>query len=138
MVDESGLLSYLEKHPLVVSVGDQVTDTLLQSGISPLCCIIDYQIKRVHDNDEIIHRLRKYGSQVIKVENPQGVITEELWTTIEEAFQDLAKHDTLRIEVIGEEDLAGLPAIVFAPENVTIIYGMPDKGVVVVPSSVEN
>ena len=45
---------------------------------------------------------------------------------------------SLRIEVDGEEDLASLAAIYMAPPDVTIIYGLPDKGVLVVKSNNEN
>ena len=39
------------------------------------------------------------------------------------------------IEVEGEEDLAALAAIYLAPPDVTIIYGLPNKGVVVVKAT---
>jgi len=45
----------------------------------------------------------------------------------------------IRIEVDGEEDLATLPSIYLSPNrDVTIIYGMPDKGVVIVKTNDEN
>ena len=48
-------------------------------------------------------------------------------------------EETIRIEVLGEEDLSALPAIFLAPNrDVTIIYGLPDKGVVVVKTNEEN
>ena len=137
-VDKQGFLSYVRKHPVVVTVGDQVTDTLLLNNLFPRVCIIDYQVKRTNDNDEMKERLATFGSKVKRVENPAGVITKELWDLIKETFARFEMYNSLRIEVQGEEDLAALPAIFFAPENVTIIYGLPDRGVVVVPSTVEN
>ena len=44
----------------------------------------------------------------------------------------MGKFDGFRIEIEGEEDLASLAAIFLAPSNVTVIYGLPDKGVLVV------
>jgi uncharacterized protein (UPF0218 family) len=67
------------------------------------------------------------------VDNPAGTITNELWNLIKKLFTDHVS-DVL-IMVNGEEDLAALPAILFAPSDVTIIYGMPDKGVVAVPAT---
>ena len=40
-------------------------------------------------------------------------------------------------QVDGEEDLASLVAIYLAPSDVTVIYGLPDKGVLVVKSDTE-
>ncbi len=40
------------------------------------------------------------------------------------------KH--IQIVINGEEDLAALPAIAMAPISSVIIYGLPDKGAVVV------
>ncbi|MCK4902903.1 MAG: DUF359 domain-containing protein, partial [Thermoplasmatales archaeon] len=37
-----------------------------------------------------------------------------------------------------EEDLASLAAIYMAPSDVTIIYGLPDKGVLVIKPTPEN
>ena len=72
------------------------------------------------------------------MENPPGCITNELWNSIDNSYKKISKKRVI-IEVDGEEDLATLPAILLAPNrDVTIIYGMPDKGVVVVKAIEEN
>ncbi len=71
------------------------------------------------------------------VKNPPGCISDDLWSAIETAYKFLEKG-SLRIEVMGEEDLAALPAIFLAPRDVTVIYGLPDRGVVVVKVVEEN
>ena len=71
------------------------------------------------------------------IRNPPGCISDDLWNAIETAYDDLEKGSLL-IVVEGEEDLAALPAIFLAPKDVTIIYGLPNKGVVVVKSTEEN
>jgi len=73
----------------------------------------------------------------VVVKNPAATITDDLWNVIKLAFEDLEKN-SLRIEVEGEEDLASLAAIYMAPGDVTIIYGLPDKGVLVVKANKEN
>jgi uncharacterized protein (UPF0218 family) len=68
------------------------------------------------------------------VRNPAGVITDELWDAIETVLKHLEKGPFC-IEVEGEEDLASLAAIYLAPGGVTVIYGLPNKGVVVVKAT---
>ena len=138
LVDEHTMLQEIKQASRVVSIGDQVTYTLLTHQIEPWFCVIDYQIKRQQDSQKIKNTLQSYGDQSIRVANPAGTITHELWDQIKNSYQDISKTKKLRIEVTGEEDLAALPAILYAPENVTIIYGMPDKGVVIVPSTNEH
>ena len=53
------------------------------------------------------------------------------------AYENL-EIGSLRIEIEGEEDLASLAAIYLAPSDVTIIYGLPDKGALVVKPTREN
>ncbi|HOP09469.1 MAG TPA: DUF359 domain-containing protein, partial [Candidatus Methanofastidiosa archaeon] len=54
-------------------------------------------------------------------------ITRELWDAIRDC--DL---DNRKIFIDGEEDLATLPAIFFAPEGAIVVYGQPDEGIVIV------
>ncbi len=135
LADGQTLLDRMKHETRIVSIGDQVTYTLLCNEIHPWICIIDYQIKRQKDDDYIKEKLKNYGDHCVQVYNPAGSITKELYKMIEQSYQNLSSNETLRMEVDGEEDLAALPAILLAPENVTIIYGLPDKGVVIVPST---
>jgi len=137
LVSENELIDYLKQGTIVVSVGDKVTGTLIHHDIPPAICIIDYQSKRKENDDELNKLLRSFGKTVEQVVNPPGLITNELWDCIKRTYNSLQKDSSIRIEVEGEEDLAALPAIIMAPENVTIIYGLPDRGVVVVPSTEE-
>ncbi|MHB1439769.1 MAG: DUF359 domain-containing protein [Cuniculiplasma sp.] len=59
------------------------------------------------------------------VENPQGVITGRLIKTIEEGING---NKNVKIRIIGEEDLAVLPIIFYAPVNSLVVYGIPDTG----------
>ena len=64
-------------------------------------------------------------------------MTDELIGAIRYGLNNL-KPGFLRIEVDGEEDLASLAVIYYASSVVTIIYGLPDKGVLVVRPTKEN
>lgn len=137
LVNEEELLDLLTNERYIVSVGDQVTYTILKYNIEPVFCIVDFKIKRDRCHSEIKNLIRSFGKKKIVVNNPPGCISDDLWNAIESAYKKLEKG-SLRIEVIGEEDLAALPAIFLAPSYVTIIYGLPDKGVVVVKALEEN
>ncbi|MBS3778571.1 MAG: DUF359 domain-containing protein [Candidatus Thermoplasmatota archaeon] len=134
LVNEKQLLEYIQNTKTkIVSVGDLVTLTLLTHDISPLFCIIDDHTRRHDLNKRKVDQIHEFGSKKITVDNPAGVITEELWDTINQLYEN--KTDDVLLCVNGEEDLAALPAIILAPSDVTIIYGMPDKGVVAVPAT---
>ena len=75
--------------------------------------------------------IKSYGRITIKVKNPPGFISDDLCEVIKNVFKNI-ENGPFRIEVEGEEDLASLIVLFFAPEDVTIIYGLPDKGVLVV------
>lgn len=137
LVDEKELLRLLEDEKYIVSVGDQVTYTLLKNNIEPVFCIVDFKTKRNRCSDEIKNVIQSFGKKMVTIENPPGCISSDLWNAIESAYDNLEKY-SLRIEVEGEEDLAALPAILLAPRDVTIIYGLPNKGVVVVKAIEEN
>jgi uncharacterized protein (UPF0218 family) len=114
---------------IVVSVGDMVTYTLYHHGIEPKIAIVDYITERSSVEDDIVAVVSQQKAHVIKVRNPPAVITDELWDAIERAF-DFPRP--VRIEVEGEEDLAALPAIILAPAQTTVVYGLPGRGIVCV------
>jgi uncharacterized protein (UPF0218 family) len=60
------------------------------------------------------------------VENPAGTITEDL----EKALTYAIGHTPITIMVDGEEDLAVIPLVIAAPESSVILYGQPNKGIV--------
>lgn len=133
LLNEEKLIERLKKYTgRIVSIGDLVTATLLRYKIKPIFCVIDFKTKRKKVSNELMGIIKSYGNKVIKIENPSGTISTGLWENIKDIYR---KNDRdIRVEIIGEEDLAALPAILFAPKDVTIIYGLPDKGVVFVPS----
>jgi GTP-dependent dephospho-CoA kinase len=131
LVDEKGLLKLIRDEKYIVSIGDLVTYTILKNEIEPFFCIVDYKTRRGSCSEEIIDLIKSFGKKTILVKNPPATITDDLWNIIEIAYENL-KNESLRIEVEGEEDLASLAAIYLAPPDVTIIYGLPDKGVLVV------
>jgi uncharacterized protein (UPF0218 family) len=134
LVDEPGLLKLLKKEKYIVSVGDKVTYTLLKHGITPILCIVDYKLERKPYPSEMKAVIQRFSTIRLQIKNPPGTITDELWDAIKTVFKNL-KDGSVCIEVEGEEDLASLAAIYLAPGGVTVIYGLPNKGVVVVKAT---
>lgn len=134
LVDEQTLLTVLTKEQSIVSVGDRVTYTLLKHGFSPVLCIVDFILERKPYPLEMKACIQAFGKIHVKIKNPPGTITDELWDAINTVFQN-PQTSPVCIEVEGEEDLASLAAIYLAPPGVTVIYGLPNKGVVVVQAT---
>ncbi len=128
VVDEEKLARILENAGKVVSVGDMCSLTLYDMGFIPDIAIVDFKIQR-GDISNLKDRIQEIGQNVINVENPPGMITEQLWHAVERAYQ---AENKVRIEVDGEEDLATLPCVWLAPKNTAVVYGLPDVGLVVV------
>jgi uncharacterized protein (UPF0218 family) len=128
------LQKYLEDAPKIITVGDVVTMTLLKMGIVPDVAVFDYKTQRAEDYGSK-ERISRMEGQLVKVENPPAKITRELWRAVRDALDSEGK---VKIEVSGEEDLAALPAIVNAPEGAQVIYGIPNKGMMVVDVNNES
>ena len=137
LVNEPELLQLLKKEKNIVSVGDKVTYTLLKHGITPVLCIVDYKLERKPYSLEMKTIIQKLHATHLQIKNPPGTITDELWDAIKTVFKNL-KNNPVCIEVEGEEDLASLAAIYLAPGGVTVIYGLPNRGVVVVKTTATN
>jgi len=112
----------------VITVGDVVTITLLQMGMAPDVAVFDYKTQRSEEYSSKA-RIAKMEGRLVRVENPAGRITKAMWQAVKEAVR---AGDTVKVEVAGEEDLAALTAIIYAPEGAQVIYGIPNKGLMVV------
>lgn len=123
------LIENLNNCTKIISVGDIVTFNLLSAGLVPDICFVDDRTKRAPASDKIMKVTRNARFKTMTVENPPGVITEELLHAISDA---MSSEKPIQIFVKGEEDLAALPAIAMAPITSVIIYGLPDKGAVLV------
>ena len=89
-----------------------------------------YKTKRNIELDEAQTKIiESIDCHSVNIRNEAGTITDELINAIEEAIYS---NKTTKIIVDGEEDLATLPAIKLSKNGAKVIYGMPDKGMVVV------
>ncbi len=116
-----------ENPPLIITVGDVVTKSFNQLRVPIALAIVDFKIKR----EEKIKNLQDLGFEKKKpdytVNNLAGTISSSLSKVVKKAIQQYNNSNNylLIIRVLGEEDLAVLPAIVFAPINTAIFYGQP-------------
>ncbi|MHC1598723.1 MAG: GTP-dependent dephospho-CoA kinase family protein [Candidatus Methanofastidiosia archaeon] len=108
---------------LVIAVGDVVTEQLEKAGITPVLSIFDGKTKR--KGLPAAQDLRSSADAVVP--NPRSFVSEELWEAIKHC-----DFKNRKLFIDGEEDLATLPAILFAPVGAIVVYGQPDEGVVVV------
>ncbi len=110
--------------PMVVTVGDRVTDTLANLGRIPEVQVVD-GVERRRKRDPP----RSGYARLLKVKNPAGTLTLEAISGMRSAF--LGKKP-VRVLVQGEEDLMAILAIAMAPVSAFVFYGQPGVGVVAV------
>ncbi|WP_174589747.1 GTP-dependent dephospho-CoA kinase family protein [Methanocella conradii] len=124
-----GILKGFKSPPKVISIGDVTTYFLLKSGRVPDMCIVDDLTMRLPVDIEVKKGTAHESFMDVRVKNPAGVVTEELIGAIRD---NMYSERPVRIYVEGEEDLAVIPACVYAPVGSVILYGQPGEGVVAV------
>ncbi|MEM2098732.1 MAG: DUF359 domain-containing protein [Candidatus Bathyarchaeia archaeon] len=113
-----------ERPPVVVAVGDTVSQNICASGMSVNLVITDGLRERKH-----VAPLVFTGRRVVHVRNPAGMITEEAIVAVREA---LGSSEQVHLVVSGEDDLLTVVAVAYAPLGGIVVYGQPGEGVVVV------
>ncbi len=126
IVTEAELENELNYDMECIVVGDESAITLNKHNYKIKLAIVDFQTQRRKDA-ELRHEVQKIGEKIIKVTNPAGTITNELWEAIDQGLQESVP---VRIEVTGEEDLAFIPCMLLAPADVVVVYGYPERGLV--------
>ena len=119
-----------EKPSTVISVGDVVSRSMIEYGVSLNVLIVDNKVMR-----KPIQPITVDADQTLYAKNPPGAITDEAWTAIRSAIEQ--KGQT-RVMVDGEEDLLTLVAVLSAPEHALVVYGQPHVGIVVVKVTEET
>ena len=120
----------LKSAECIITVGDICTISISDEIRIPNLSIIDFKTKRntpLTEEQKIV--IEGIGDKRIKVVNNPGTISDELLKAIKDS---IGSGNNVRIEVDGEEDLASLAAISLSKIGTKVIYGMPDKGMVVV------
>ncbi len=123
------LPKHVKSDDTLVCIGDLVSRTAIFIGLAPKIIIVDFQTERKPLDPDLEAELRRYGRVVIRVRNEPATVSNELYAAV---VQALRAAGPVRIEVEGEEDLAGLPVFAEAATGTVVLYGMPGQGVVFV------
>ena len=127
--NKRNIQKYLSDNSYIITVGDRTTEKLIDFDLIPSLQIIDGLEKRI--KRDII----KLGDAFeLKIDNPAAEITLQSIEIIKKAF---TMNSPIRLTVNGEEDLLVLPVCIHAPENSVILYGQPNKGLVLVQITTE-
>ncbi len=119
----------------IAAIGDMTAFYLLKASIVPDLLVVDNKTKRMPVSDHVIEKLNHESYKAIKVNNPAATLTKELIDLIRESMH---RDEHVKIVVEGEEDLATLPAILYAPLGSVVVYGQPNEGSVLVDVTQER
>ncbi len=127
--NKENIQKYLSDNSYIITVGDRTTEKMIEYGIIPSLQIIDGFEKRKK------REFPKLGtaSELI-INNPASEITLQSIEIIKKTF---TLNPPIRLTVNGEEDLLVLPVCIHAPENSVVLYGQPNKGLVLVEINTE-
>ncbi len=121
----------------IITVGDVITKTCNALALQQRLSIIDFYVEREKKFSDIKDLGFNGKEKIINVVNKAGTLTPLLFAKIEDIiYAKLNKRQVLLVD--GEEDLAVLPCMLFAPIGHTIFYGQPHQGVVQVTVSKET
>ena len=122
---------------VIIAVGDETSRVLNHLSIPIDISVVDFKIAR-EKRFNSIQELGFLGNEkVIKVKNPAGSISRELFEAIINIFKNNLKGRKI-ILIDGEDDLSVLPMVLASPLGSRIFYGQPAEGVVEVEVSEKN
>jgi uncharacterized protein (UPF0218 family) len=126
---KENIQKYLLDESYIITVGDRTTEKMIEYGIIPSLQIIDGFEKRKQ------REFPKLGNaSELMIDNPAAEITLQSIEIIKKAFE---MTPPIRLTVNGEEDLLVLPVCIHAPKNSVVLYGQPNKGLVLVKITAE-
>ncbi|MBL7169889.1 MAG: GTP-dependent dephospho-CoA kinase family protein [Candidatus Aenigmarchaeota archaeon] len=113
----------------LVCVGDVISANTIKAGIKPDIIVFDQKKYRNRVDAKTRRILDNYPGKLVRVKNPPGTITKELWRAIRRVLES---KETVKIQVEGEEDLAVAPFVMESDSDTVILYGLMDQGFVLV------
>lgn len=117
-------LEAIARRYAVVAVGDMVCHSFISAGVVPKILVFDMKTQRGDVPAGWIKDFLSVPGAQLKVNSPPAVLSKELWDTLVMAWNF---PGTTKIQVVGEEDLAGLASI-YLMEGAIVVYGLPGRG----------
>jgi len=112
---------------LLITVGDETTKKFLDLGVIPSLSIVDLHIRRQKRHETLSEFGFEKDRKIYIAKNEAGTLDPSLFQVLKMHFTSGEKSVIL---VKGEDDLAVIPVILFAPLGTLVFYGQPDEGVV--------
>jgi uncharacterized protein (UPF0218 family) len=119
----------------IAAIGDMTAFYLLKASIVPDLLVVDNKTKRMPVSDHVSEELDHESYKTVRVQNPAATLSDDLIDLIRHSLQG---NEHIKIVVEGEEDLATLPAILYAPLGSAVVYGQPNEGSVLVDVTAEK
>ena len=117
---DEGELDNIHAQTSFITVGDVVSLTFRRHGVRPLLSVYHGSTER-REMTDFAKLVEGEAKEVVS--NPAGRITADM----AEAVRRGISGETGLIRVDGEEDLALLPCLIYAPEGTVVVYGMPGR-----------
>jgi len=111
----------------VITVGDVVTKKANENHINQKLSIVDFLVERKKKFTDLSEHGFNNEVSVRNVKNSPGELTPSLFEAVKDGISSQGPSVIL---VEGEEDLAVLPAIIYAHLGYHIFYGQPGAGMV--------
>ena len=117
-------------YQLIITIGDVVTKTLIETSLIPDIAVIDFKTQR-HTDIQHGHIHSKSTSILNKPGTINKKVVNRLLSVINQCLLTPLKS-THTIVIKGEEDLTALIAVILAPLNSIVMYGQVGKGIIVI------
>lgn len=119
----------------LVTVGDVVSQMLLDEGVEPHLIITDGMTKRT----AVGTKLENDNYDEVLTKSAAAEISEEAWGTLRYIVEQMTEDSRYHLIVEGEEDLLVLPLYVeMGDREFMVIYGQPNEGAVVIEGNLSK
>jgi uncharacterized protein (UPF0218 family) len=113
---------------VLTTVGDVVTNNVASHWRNPDLSIVDLNTRR---GEQVQQRF--INDTVYRVRNERGTLSDEAFNTVKRAYGTVLMGGRATIIVDGEEDLLAIPAVLEAPGNTGVLYGLYTGYLVLIP-----